>query len=148
MIDRPKAGWVLALYLLLDTICVGMGMGVPFFAILLGFPVGWFLTGWILARTHSARQVLRWIMFVALLAAAVTLVEMVALWGRMVPMLFDPAADLANFGSPMILYEPRASFIGWLVLMVLISPALQTLTVLCGGHLRLLWWLRRGGALA
>ena len=34
-------------------------------------------------------------------------------------MLFDPTADLANFGIPQLLYEPLASFIGWLVLMIL-----------------------------
>jgi hypothetical protein len=30
-----KPLWVLALYILIDVICVGMGMGVPFFCILL-----------------------------------------------------------------------------------------------------------------
>jgi hypothetical protein len=41
----------------------------------------------------------------------------------------------------MILYEPRASFIGWLVLMILISPVLQMLTTLFGSYLTLLGWL-------
>ena len=53
-------------------------------------------------------------------------------------MLFDPAADLANFGIPLILYEPTASFIGWLVLMIVISPFLQFLMMLFGAQLMLL----------
>jgi hypothetical protein len=32
----------------------------------------------------------------------------------------------------MILYTPRASFIGWIILMVLISPFLQFLMTLFG----------------
>jgi hypothetical protein len=60
-------------------------------------------------------------------------------------MLFDRAADLANFGIPMILYEPRASFIGWLLLMIFVSPFLQFLMTLFGAHLALWVWLERGG---
>ncbi len=58
-------------------------------------------------------------------------------------MLSDPAADLANFGIPPILYEPRASFIGWLVLMIAISPVLQLLMSLLGSHLALIRWARK-----
>jgi hypothetical protein len=57
-----------------------------------------------------------------------TLVVMVAIWGRSVAMFFDPASDFENFGIPLILYSPKASFIGWLALMMLISPLLQVLT--------------------
>ena len=32
------------IYILLDTMFVGIGMGVPIFPILLGFPVGWYIT--------------------------------------------------------------------------------------------------------
>ncbi len=66
-----------------------------------------------------------------------------AIWGPTARMLFDPAADLASFGIPQILYEPRASFIGWLVLMIVISPFLQLLTTLFGAHVTLQWHLRR-----
>jgi len=51
---------------------------------------------------------------------------------------------LANFGIPLILYEPRASFIVWLILMIVISPFLQFLMTLFGAQLALLW--RRSGA--
>lgn len=78
--------------------------------------------------------VLRW----AALTAAFTCALMVAVWGRAAGMLFDPAADLANFGIPLILYEPAASFIGWLVLMIVISPFLQFLMTLFGAHAALL----------
>ena len=57
-------------------------------------------------------------------------------------MLLDPQADLANFGIPMILYGPQASFIGWLVLMIVISPFLQLLATLFGAHVTMLVWLR------
>lgn len=40
------------------------------------------------------------------------------LWGRTISMLFDSNPDLKNFGIPLILYDPKISFIGWLVLMV------------------------------
>ena len=33
------------IYIVVDLICIGpLGMCVPFFSILLGFPVGWYLT--------------------------------------------------------------------------------------------------------
>ncbi|MCX6539756.1 MAG: hypothetical protein NT151_12605 [Acidobacteria bacterium] len=33
----------IAAFVAIDVVAVGLGMGVPIFAILLGFPVGWFL---------------------------------------------------------------------------------------------------------
>jgi len=53
---------------------------------------------------------------------------MLGIWGRTIPMLFEPHSDFANFGHPMILFDPRLSFIGWLVLMIIISPFLQLMT--------------------
>ena len=58
-------------------------------------------------------------------------------------MLGDPTADFANFGIPMILYDPKISFVGWLILMIFISPFLQLLTTLFSSHLTLLVWLMR-----
>ncbi len=57
-------------------------------------------------------------------------------------MLFDPSADLANFGIPLILFDPTASFVGWLALMIVISPFLQFLMTLFGAHSTWLWELR------
>jgi hypothetical protein len=39
-----KTGWALVVFLLLDTLCVGLGMGVPIFCIGFGFLVGWYLS--------------------------------------------------------------------------------------------------------
>lgn len=130
--------WTLLIYAALDVLCVGMGMGVPFFCILLGLPAGWAIAMRATRGTRSVRQVLGHVLRWSAFTAAFTLVLMAILWGRMVGMLFDPAADLANFGIPMILYEPAASFVGWLVLMVVISPFLQFLMTLFAAHLTLL----------
>jgi hypothetical protein len=137
-----RPGWTLAIYAVLDTVCVGMGMGVPIFCILLGFPVGWYVARTVAADTAEIRPVLRKLLLYATVTSAVTLVEMAAIWGRCVAWLFDPAADYANFGIPLILYDPKASFVGWLVLMIAVSPFLQLLTTLLGAHLTLLTRLR------
>jgi hypothetical protein len=137
-----KPGWALAVFVVLDTLCAGMGMGVPICCILFGFPVGWYTVGMATATTVHIREVLRKLLLYAVVTSAYTFLAMIAVWGRCIPMAFDPLADFANFGIPMILYGPRASFIGWLVLMIVISPFLQLLTTLFGSHLALLAWLR------
>lgn len=142
-----KIGWALAIFAFLDIICVGMGMGVPIFCILFGLPVGAYIAGRIATRPFDARQMLSKTLQGAALTSAFTFVGMALLWGRCIAMLFDPTADLVNFGIPQILYEPLASFIGWTVLMIVISPFLQFLMTLFGSHLTLLVWLSsRGGA--
>jgi hypothetical protein len=133
--------WI-AIYAVLDVIAVGVGMGVPIFAILLGFAVGWFLPVWLLstqlaAPTASLRQLLSRILRWAGASAAWTFLQMAVIWLRTAPMLFDPSIDIAQFGEPMILYEPVPSFIGWIVLMVFISPFLQLLTTAFAAMLRL-----------
>ena len=55
----------------------------------------------------------------------------------MVPLAFDSGYDFENFGVPLILYEPRASFVGWLVLMILVSPFLQLLTTVFASYVTL-----------
>jgi hypothetical protein len=138
-----KLGWVLAIFAFLDIVCTGVGMGVPFFCILLGLPVGWYIVKRITIHPLSTREILRQILLGALLTSAFTLALMALVWGSSIGMLFDPAADLANFGIPLILYEPLASFVGWLVLMIVISPALQFLLTLLGAHLTWLHGLSR-----
>ena len=133
-----KTRRALPIYLAADVVAVGMGMGVPFFCILLGLPVGCAIAERTAGHMPSTRVILRRVFTEAALTAVFTFVLMIAIWGRMVPMLFDPAADLANFGIPMILYEPRASFIGWLVLMTIISPTLQFLVTVVAANLTLL----------
>lgn len=141
-----RAGWALAIVALIDIVCTGMGMGVPIFCILYGLPVGWYLARWIAARSRDMRQMLTRVLLGAAVTSGFTLVMMVLLWGPSIAMLFDPAADLANFGIPLILYEPTASFVGWLVLMMVISPFLQFLMTLLGAYLTVLWWVSSGRA--
>lgn len=136
-----RIGWALAAFALLDIICVGMGMGVPIVCILFGLPVGWYITRRIATRSLDMRHMLGKILLGAALTSGFTFILMAVLWGPAIPMLFDPAADLANFGIPQILYEPVASFVGWMVLMIVISPFLQFLMTLLGSHVTLLWWL-------
>jgi hypothetical protein len=134
----------MGIFVLLDVVCIGMGMGLPIFCILFGFPVGWFVVKYITARTTSIPQVFRKVLWYATITASVTLLGMIIIWGPTVSILFEPGRDLANTGVPMILYEPMPSFIGWIVLMILISPVLQLLTTLFGSHLALLGWLNDG----
>lgn len=136
--------WVFVLFILLDIICVGMGMGVPFFCILLGFPLGWFLVRYITATPMPTRQTFRRILIYALVAAVVTLFLMLVLWAPLATYLFDPTRDLSQTGIPMILYEPFASLIGWLVLMILISPFLQLLAIIFSAYLTLFYDLSTG----
>ena len=137
-----KPGWAFGIYIVLDTICVGMGMGVPIFCILFGFLVGWYIVRMVVATTEQIGEVLRKLLPYAAITSASTFVVMTVIWGRCILMLFDPGMDYANFGIPMILYDPKASFIGWLVLMIVISPFLQLLATLFGSHLTLLAWLK------
>jgi hypothetical protein len=136
-----KNKWAIAIYILLDLICVGMGMGVPIMCILLGFPIGWYIARKITIHIHDLKQILSKMLQGAALSSAFTFIVMALLWGRCIVMLFDPTADLENFGIPMILYEPVASFIGWIILMIFISPFLQLLTTLFGAHVTLMWLL-------
>jgi hypothetical protein len=138
-----KPVWALAIFVVLDTICIGMGMGVPIFCILFGFLVGWYIVRNITTTDNSVMQVFRTVLLYATVSAAVTMVGMLIIWGPTISMLFEPGKNLANTGVPMILYEPRASYIGWIFLMIVISPALQLLTTLFGSHLALLGWLKQ-----
>ena len=142
-----KLGWALALFAFADIVCIGLGMGVPIFCILLGLPVGWVIARRIAIRPFDTWGMLSKVLLGAALTSAFTFAGMALLWGRSVGMLFDPAADVASFGIPLILYEPVASLVGWLVLMIIISPFLQFLMTLFGSHLTL-WWLSRSGGVS
>lgn len=119
-----------------------MGMGVPIFSILLGFIAGWLAVKFIINQISDPAQVLARVLTYAIVMAGFTFLAMLLVWGPFASNLFDPAKDLANTGIPMILFEPRASFIGWIVLMVVISPFLQLLTILFSAYLTLLGWLK------
>jgi hypothetical protein len=140
-----RIGWALAIFAFLDIVCTGLGMGVPIFCILFGLPVGWFIARRITTCPLDVKKMLGKMLLGAAFTSSFTLVMMALLWGLCIPMLFDPTVDLASFGIPLILYEPKASFVGWLVLMIVISPFLQFLMTLFGSHLTVLWWLSSDG---
>jgi uncharacterized protein YacL len=126
-------------YGFLDLIAVGMGMGVPIFAILFGFIVGWMIPAVVVSRDSTIRQLLKDSLFASLLGSCFTSLILVVIWGSATRMLLDPSADYVNYGIPMILYEPKASFIGWMVLMMILSPALQWLAAVFSSVVRIVW---------
>jgi hypothetical protein len=121
-----------AIYIAVDILAVGIGMGVPVLAILLGFPVGWLLPTVLRLRGVLAPDHLKAILRAAILTSLVTFGITALIWVPTLQRLADPAGDIANFGIPMILFTPLPSFIGWIVLMVVISPFLQVLTTVFG----------------
>ena len=130
---------VALIYLVLDVVCAGLGMGVPLICIVLGFPTGIYLTHRALLAVPGTRAAMRRTLILCAAASLVTVLVMLAIWGyAQLPMLFNRGADFAHFGIPFILYDPRASFVGWLVLMVFISPFLQLLMALFGSYVALL----------
>ena len=131
-----------AIFAIVDLVCVGLGMGVPLACILFGFFVGWYIARRATIATANVKDVLWEVLVQAVITSAFTFVVMSAIWGSTISMLFDPGADFQNFGHPFILYDPKISFIGWLVLMILISPFLQLLTTIFGSYLTLLHWVR------
>ncbi|MDH4222867.1 MAG: hypothetical protein OEV55_04925 [candidate division Zixibacteria bacterium] len=126
------------IYVFLDLICVGMGMGVPVFCILFGFVVGWYIARRVTPLKEIPRDILRKVLDYAITTSLFTFIVMAVLWGPTIKLLFTPAYDFKNFGIPLILYNPRMSFIGWLVLMVFISPFLQLLTTIFAAYLTLI----------
>lgn len=129
------------LFCFLDLVAVGAGMGIPVFAIFLGAVVGWFAPSILSSHALNLRRLLKMCLITACLTSGFTLVLMVIIWGPISRMLLDPAADFANFGIPLILFDPKASFIGWIVLMVVISPVLQLLATTFASFVRLVWQL-------
>jgi hypothetical protein len=141
-ISKINAKTVFVTYIVLDTLFVGMGMGVPFFCILFGFPVGWYLTKRSAFQKLHINDILRGILKYATLTSLITLAWMLIIWGPMITMLQNPAVNFANFGIPLILYDPKLSFIGWIILMIFISPFLQVLTTVFASHVAL-WRLSK-----
>jgi len=129
---------VIALYIAIDVICVGIGMGVPIFCILLGFPLGWYIVKRISVSVVDAHLVYRKILRLSILASAFTFIQMIIIWGMAIPRLWGTPSDIQNFGHPLILYDPKMSFIGWLILMIFISPFLQLLTTIFASFVTLM----------
>lgn len=128
---NKKSGQI-ALFLFFELLSIGMGMGVPIVTILYGFFVGLAIPWKIISDFDPSPQGLASILKTALITSTATLIFMALLWLPSLKWLFDSTLDISNFGIPMILYTPLASFIGWLILMILISPFLQFLMTLFG----------------
>jgi hypothetical protein len=137
-----RVGWALVLFAFLDLACVVLGMGVPIFCILLGVPVGWFVVETAAARGLTDAETRSEVLLGGVVTAVFTAVAMALVWGPSAALLVDGRTDLAGLGVPLLLNHPLASFVGWLALMILVSPALQLLMTLFGAHLTL---LARGG---
>lgn len=133
----------LIIYVVLDIIATGAGMGVPIFCIVLGFPVGWYLTRRYLMMQSELKVALKKALCGSLITSGITFIYMAILWGRAVPMLFNTEFDYANFGIPMVLFDPKASFVGWLALMIVISPSLQLLVTVFTAYLTLIRRLKQ-----
>jgi len=136
---------VLVIFIVLDLFCIAMGMGVPIFCILFGFPMGWYIAKRITINPENMNIIFRKIFVYAIITSFFTFFIMSIIWGNtisMLFMLFNPSADFKNFGIPLILYDPKLSFIGWLILMIFISPFLQLLTTIFAAYLTLLRWSR------
>ena len=127
-----------SLFFILNLLCIGAGMGVPIFCILFGFVVGWYIAARLSEGGKSTGTVFREVFRYAVICSAVTFILMISLWG---PFCLDglttPGYNYKNTGIPLILFDPRWSFIGWMVLMIIVSPFLQLLTIIFASFLRL-----------
>lgn len=130
VISKRKLILSFIIYAIIDIVCVGMGMGVPFFCILFGGLVGWYIVKHLCNTKQPPADAMHRVLKYAMIASAFTFFLMVVIWGRMIVMVADSATDYQNFGHPFILYDPKLSFVGWLVLMIFISPFLQLLVII------------------
>jgi hypothetical protein len=117
-------------------------MGIPILCILFGFPVGWYLPNRLNHPGKNLSNILNGILKYALYTSLFTFILMLVIWVPVSTMLLDSSADFANFGIPMILYNPKISFIGWIILMIFISPFLQLLTTIFASNVAL-WRLSK-----
>lgn len=128
---------IFVIYIIFDMLFVGMGMGVPFFCIILGFPVGWYIAKKSALHENNLSTILNEILKYALYTSFFTFILMLCIWVPLSTMLLNPGADFVNTGIPMILYDPKISFIGWMILMIFISPFLQLLSTVFASNVAL-----------
>jgi hypothetical protein len=138
---------LIVISVLVTTILTGMGMGVPILNILFGFIIGWYTAKRACILYEDLGQRLSKILIYCIFCSGITLVLMLCIWGSTIHMLFNPLSDYKNFGIPMILYDPKQSFIGWLVLMIIISPFLQLLSSIFSAFITLKVRLKSSGSL-
>jgi len=139
---QNAVGAVIA-YVVFDILLAGLGMGTPAFCILLGLPFGWFAARRAEFYAPDLRHAMRRTLRYALVATGVTVIVMAAIWGRLVPYLFERRVDPGNMGLPLDLYNTRASLVGWLTLMLGVGPAFQFLVAMFGAYLTFFQRLKR-----
>ena len=115
----------LLIYIFLDTFLLVIMRFVPILPIILGFPVGWYISRRLTLSERNLPDILSDILKYSFYTSLITFLWMLMVWGSVSTMLLNPQADFANFGIPMILFDPKISFIGWIILMIFISPFLQ-----------------------
>lgn len=130
----PRA---LIVTVVLEIVTVGAGMGVPLFAILLGFAIGWWLGRRVLREHAPDARALRGLLSAAVVPTLFTLGLMVVIWLPQIRLLYEWNFDVRKWGIPLLLFEPVPSFWAWMALMVVISPVLQWMAVVVGGVLRM-----------
>jgi len=128
---------IIILFVVANLICTALGMGVPIFNILFGFFIGWYISKRAIILSGSIDNIFKKILIYCSICASFTFIIMVVIWARTIPMLFNPAADFENFGIPLILYDPKISFIGWIILMIVISPFLQFISSIFTAYITL-----------
>jgi hypothetical protein len=131
------------LYVIIDILCTGMGMGIPIFNIGFGLITGWYLTMRNMPGTGEINVFLQKLLTGAVITSVVTVLCMLLIWGWSIPLLWSASDKIENFGIPMLLFQPRASLAGWLVLMIFISPFLQFLLTIFSGHLTLIFYFKK-----
>ena len=134
---KIKLVWLFLLFIVIDILCTGAGMGVPIFCIIFGFLTGWGIIKIILLRTNDLNEIFRKSIKYGIVTTLVTFVLMLIIWGVAIIVFFNNGYDFKNFGHPLILYDPKLSFIGWLTLMIVISPLLQLLTTVFSFYISL-----------
>jgi hypothetical protein len=135
---KLNAKVVIIMYILIDIICAGAGMGVPIFCILLGFPLGWYITKRVSASTEQLYQKYHKIFKFSLFAVIFTFIIMLIVWGSAILIHIHSPSDIQNFGHPYFLYDPKTSFIGWIILMIIISPFLQLIVTIFAAFITLI----------
>ena len=126
IIQHPLFRYAFA-FIIFDAVLAGIGMGVPILNILAAFIIGWYFPA---APGAKGIGRLRAGLHLSAAAALVTALIMFVIWSPEIAKAMDPAFDYANYGIPLILYTPTASYIGWMVLMIIIAPILQMLASL------------------
>jgi len=131
--------------ILINGVLVGAGMGVPIFCILMGAPYGFLVVHKILKkemRTNRHHHFYSGILNASAVLALSTFIFMLIIWVPWVVKSLAPGFDYENTGMPLLLYTLKASFWGWITLMIIISPILQFMTSISAA-VAAVWMLSR-----